>query len=72
MKFNINIKKTLLVCVDAVIGCYLFMAFTSWHKPADISQQCTKVVINIADDKVNGFLNSDDVKAHLVKKGTYH
>jgi cell division protein FtsQ len=71
MKFNINIKKTLLVCIDAVIGCYLFMAFTSWHKPVDVSQQCTKVVINIADDKVNGFLNSDEVKTLLVKKGMY-
>ena len=47
------------------------MAVTSWNKPTDVSQQCTKVVINIADDKVNGFLNSDEVKTLLVKKGMY-
>jgi len=71
LKLNINIKKSLLVCVDVIIGCYLFMAVTSWNKPTEQAQQCTKVVINIADDKVNGFLNSDEVKTLLVKKGMY-
>lgn len=71
MKIDVNWKKTLLVCADVVIGCYLFMAVTSWHKPAVESSVCTKVVINIADDKVNGFLNSEEVKTLLTKKGVY-
>lgn len=71
MKLNVNWKRTFLVCADVVIGCYLFMAVTSWHKPVVESPVCTKVVINIADDNVNGFLNSEEVKSLLTKKKLY-
>ncbi len=71
MKININWKRSLLICADVLIGCYLFMALTSWHKPVVESSVCTKVVINIADENVNGFLNSEEVKALLSKKGLY-
>ena len=56
---------------DLVIACYLFMAITSWNKPTEKATLCTKVVINIADDNVNGFLNSEEVKTLLMKKGVY-
>ena len=71
MKIDINWKKSLLICADIVIGCYLFMAVTSWHKPVVESSVCTKVIINIADDNVNGFLNSEEVKTLLTKKKLY-
>lgn len=71
MKINLNWKRTLLVIADLCIAAYLFMAFTSWNKPAEVSPLCIKVVINIADENENGFLNSAEVKALLEKKGMY-
>lgn len=47
------------------------MAITSWNEPTDMSPVCTKVNINIADENENGFLNSNEVKAILTKKGIY-
>ncbi|MBR4651620.1 MAG: cell division protein FtsQ [Prevotella sp.] len=71
MKLNVNWKRTFLVCADIAIGGYLFMALTAWHRPVQESSVCTKVVINIADDNINGFLNSDEVKTLLTRKGLY-
>lgn len=71
MKLNINWKKTLLITADLCIAAYLFMALTSWNKPAEVSPVCTKVVINIADENENGFLNSAEVKTLLEQKGLY-
>ncbi|MBQ0073587.1 MAG: cell division protein FtsQ [Prevotella sp.] len=71
MKLNINWKKTLLVTLDLCIAAYLFMAFTSWNKPTETVPVCTKVVINIADENENGFLNSSEIKALLEKHHIY-
>lgn len=71
MKLNINWKKTLLVTVDLCIAAYLFMAFTSWNKPTKDVAVCSKVVINIADENENGFLNSAEIKTLLEKRGIY-
>lgn len=71
MKLNIDWKKTLLIAADLCIAAYLFMAFTSWNKPTETSPICTKVVINIADENENGFLNSAEVKTLLEKRGLY-
>lgn len=70
-KINIDWKKTLLVTFDVVIAAYLIMAITSWNKPADTAPVCTKVLINIADENENGFLNSAEIKTLLDKKGIY-
>ncbi len=71
MKLNINWKKTFLVTFDLLIAAYLVMAVTSWNKPARTKAVCEKVVIDIADGNVNGFLNSAEVKALLQKDKLY-
>lgn len=62
---TISWKSTFIIVFDLVIAAYLFMAFTSWHTPEREYPVCTKVVINIADENENGFLNSAEVKALL-------
>lgn len=47
------------------------MAFTSWNKPAKEVPLCNKVVINIADENENGFLNSEEVKRLLQRSSMY-
>lgn len=70
-RLNIDWRKWLLVSLDLCIAAYLFMAFTSWNKPAKEVPLCTKVVINIADENENGFLNSEEVKTLLQKASMY-
>lgn len=71
MKININWKKTFLVTFDVVIAVYLAMALTSWNRPSKENEVCTQVIIDIADENVNGFLNSAEVKTLLSKSGLY-
>lgn len=71
LSLNINWKKTFLITFDICIAAYLFMAFTSWNTPTEKVPMCTKVVINIADENENGFLNSPEVKNLLEKNGIY-
>lgn len=71
MKLNINWKKTFLITFDVVIAVYLVMAVTVWNKPSRRGSVCTKVEINIADENVNGFLNSEEVKTLLERSRLY-
>ena len=71
IRININWKKTFLVIFDVVIAGYLVMAMTSWNKPVEHSDMCTKVKINIADENENGFLNSKEVKSLLERNRMY-
>lgn len=71
MKLNINWKKTLLVTLDVVIAAYLVMAVTSWNAPSKEDDVCTKVIIDIADENVNGFLNSAEIKTLLDRNRLY-
>lgn len=71
MKININWKKTALITFDICIAAYLFMAFTSWNKPENRIPLCTKVIINIADENENGFLNSAEIKNLLEQRHIY-
>lgn len=71
MKININWRKTLLVTLDVLLAVYLVMAFTSWNEPDRSGDVCTKVVVNIADDNVNGFLNSAEIKSLLERRHLY-
>lgn len=71
MKLNINWKKTFLVTFDVVIAVYLVMAVTSWNNPVRTGNVCTRVEINIADENVNGFLNSEEVKTLLQRCQLY-
>lgn len=71
IRININWKKTFLVIFDVVIAGYLVMAMTSWNKPVEHSDMCTKVKINIADENENGFLNSKEIKSLLERNRMY-
>lgn len=71
MKLNINWKKTFLITFDVVIAVYLVMAVTTWNKPSREGKVCQKVEINIADENINGFLNSAEVKSLLEQRHLY-
>lgn len=71
IRININWKRTFLILFDVVIAVYLVMAMTSWNKPVESSDVCTKVKINIADENENGFLNSKEVKSLLERNRLY-
>lgn len=71
MKLNINWKHTFLIALDVVIAAYLVMAMTSWNRPAKENDVCSKVNITIADENVNGFLNSQEVKKLLDNSHLY-
>lgn len=71
IRININWKKTFLIIFDVVIAGYLVMAMTSWNKPVEHSDMCTKVKINIADENENGFLNSKEIKSLLERNRMY-
>lgn len=68
---NIPWKKSLIIVLDVCIMVYLVMAFTTWNKPAETDDVCTKVDIRIADEGENGFLNSAEVKSLLEKNKLY-
>ena len=65
MKIRINWKKTLTIIADVVLAAYLVLAFTAFNKPDETAHVCTKVVINIADETTNGFINTKEIKKRL-------
>lgn len=71
MKINIDLKKTALVALNVVLGAYLVLAVTAFNEPADKKQVCGEVKVDIADNVVDGFLNADEIKLMLKRKGLY-
>lgn len=71
MKLDFNWKRILLISLDVCIFIYLLFAITSWNETTKEDLVCTKVVINIADESNNGFLNSAEVKKLLEEYGIY-
>lgn len=69
MKFNW--KKPLLVAADVAIAIYLLLAVTAFNEPDDRNEVCTQVKINISDDIVEGFLDTDEVKKILQRNNIY-
>lgn len=47
------------------------MAVTSFNNPKQLSKKCSKVSIDIADESTYGFLNANEIKTILQKKGLY-
>ncbi len=70
MKFNW--KKILLTTLDIVMAVYLLMAVTAFNEPGDRRKiVCSQVRIDIADDPVDGFLDTGEIKEMLQRKGIY-
>lgn len=71
MRIRINWKKTLLIIGDLALATYLALAFGKYNQPDTSSVACEKVGIVITDQSQNGFLDKNDVKNILLKKGLY-
>lgn len=68
---KINWKKTIIGLLDIVLALYLIFAVTSFNKPNETQQICTKVDINIADSNNAGFLSANEIKNILEKHKIY-
>lgn len=68
---KVNWKKTIIVLLDIVLALYLIFAVTSFNKPNETQQICTKVDINIADSNNAGFLSANEIKNILEKHKIY-
>lgn len=64
-------KRFLIPIFDILLAVYLFFAVTSFNTPKETNPVCTKVNIVIADETTYGFLNAEEVKKILTKKGIY-
>ncbi|MBO5427472.1 MAG: cell division protein FtsQ, partial [Prevotella sp.] len=64
-------KKYIIIFIDITLAVYLLLAVTAFNNPQELATKCTKVNINITDETTYGFLNADEIKAILTKKGLY-
>ena len=68
---RINWKKTIIVVLDVILGVYLLFAFADFHQSDENDKVCTKVQINIQDERTNGFLDAKEIKKRLVEHQLY-
>ena len=68
---SINWKKTLIIVIDVVIGCYLVLAVTVFNRPDERATVCSEVKIDIEQSKNDGFLNPAEVKHMLEQQRLY-
>lgn len=68
---SFNWKKSLIIVFDIAITAYLILAVTAFNKPAEKACVCSEVVINIDDEVVDGFLNSNEIKSILERNHLY-
>lgn len=66
-----NWKKILVVTIDIVIAAYLVLAITAFNKPDTPKKVCTEVKIDIRDDVVDGFLNTEEITKILRHNKVY-
>lgn len=66
-----NWKRTAIILIDIVLGCYLFLAITAFNKPDDQKAVCTQVDVNIEDGKVEGFLGKAEILEQLQRAKIY-
>lgn len=64
-------KKYIIILIDIVLAVYLLLAVTAFNSPKELVKKCTKVNINITDESTYGFLDAEEIKAILTKKGIY-
>lgn len=68
---HINWKRVILITLDLGLAVYLGFAFTTFNKPDETNNLCTKVNISIQDEMTNGFLDVNDIKGRLEKNQLY-
>lgn len=71
MEMAFNWKKTILITLDVAIAAYLLFAVSVLHTLDDKKMVCSKVKIDIKDDVMDGFLNANEIKVILQKRGIY-
>ena len=62
-------KRVLVITFNVIIGVYLILAATVLNKPAEASQVCTGVKVNIERGVIDGFLTPDEVRRILTTNG---
>ena len=68
---SINWKKSLIIVLDVIIGCYLVLAVTVFNRPDERATVCSEVKIDIEQSKGDGFLNPAEVKQLLEQQRLY-
>jgi len=68
---RINVKKSIIIALDIILGVYIVLAMTSFNNPDEETRKCTKVSINIEDDSANGFLSVGEIKKILEQSRLY-
>lgn len=66
-----RLKRIIIGALDIVLASYLVMAVTSFNKPVETANTCTKVEINITDSSASGFLSADEIRQLLKSKRLY-
>ena len=66
-----NWRHSALILADCLLAVYLFMAVTAINRPDETADVCTAMNIHIEDGQVRGFLDTNDVKAMLLKDRLY-
>lgn len=64
-------SKVLFIASDTVIAAYLLFAVTMFDRKGDSKTVCSKVNIEIADNKTGGFLDAEVIKERLLRTGNY-
>lgn len=64
-------KKYIIIALDVILAGYLVFAIVAFNNPDHLSQKCTKVNIEIADQSTYGFLDAKEIKRILEQKGIY-
>ena len=64
-------KKPVIIVFDIVLAAYLVLAFTAFNKPDESAKVCTKVIVNVADESSNGFIDPAEIQRRLKQAKVY-
>lgn len=64
-------KRYIIIVLNIILAGYFIFAITSFNNPEQLVKKCVKVNIDIADGNTNGFLDANEIKNILRKKGLY-
>lgn len=64
-------KKTIIITLDLILGVYVVLAMTTLDKTGDASPVCKRVTISVSDQTENGFLDDNEIRQILKRKGIY-
>ena len=64
-------KKPVIIVFDIVLAAYLVLAFTAFNKPDESAKVCTKVIVNVADESSNGFIDPTEIQRRLKQAKVY-